>query len=56
MDLMKLEEISDCWNECLRQNEEEQMIFSPSDTIKHMLGMDEEESLRDCLQFEMDFS
>ena len=30
MDLMKLEEISDCWKECLRQNEEEQMLFSPS--------------------------
>lgn len=56
MDLMKLEEISDCWNECLRQNEEEQMLFSPTDTIKYMLGIDEEESFTECLQFEMDLS
>jgi len=57
-DQKKLKEINECWRECLRQEEEEAMhLYSPMDTIKHMLGIDDNfELLDDVPQFEMDLS
>ena len=60
-DQKKLQEINECWRECLRQEEEEAMhLYSPMDTIKHMLGVDDNFELLDNVpthtQFEMDLS